>query len=694
MSQAGAPAAYRGYRLQALYALKRILAPANDPDLVFRLEGREDLDIQDTDDRLTETIQVKSYENLVLSDLEPAKPGSFLRRAAGLLNSSNIPHIQLVNFGTIGPEMSQAWAADGSCRLSVAQKLKEHGFQDKDVQAILDHVELLELDESQERHTIYSYLQNALIGVDPDSAFDLLNAWLYNAAEHQECVTRSDVIERVNSVGRFLAEQHAHHREWFTSITPLTDRDIPDVQRAELQGEFYAGVAARYEHILAGLDFRRENKLAEVAAKFENSQVVIVHGASGQGKTCLAYRHLHDAYPDTWRFAIEVIEGRQHALEIARALAGHANAVGVPMAIYIDVSLRDTAWPELVKSLTRHPGFHILVTIREEDFHRTSMSGAELDYETVELTFDEAEARQIYERAVSSGQATEFLDFDEAWNRFGGEGPLMEFVYLLTQTTTLRARLQEQIHRIRDEVRKMEAHPDELVLLRLVSIASAYEARLRTTHLIGQLALPDPDYTLKLFEKEYLVRLSSGGHCIEGLHPIRSRILSDLLVSPDVAPWAESATQALPLMVEEDIESFALHALVDRPLDGSRLLEALNVLEPTTWAGLAGALRVLLWSCAREYVERNLAVIDRAHEEFGQLWMFIIDFDLTGVTTSDMSDSWARLSDLFPKERWAAMQNIRASQTPKAGALQPANVTFVQMQAEVPKTAQKPNFYN
>ena len=664
--------------MQALYALRRILVPAIDPGFVFHLEGREDLDVWDSDDRLVEAIQVKSYENLVLSDLEPAKPGSFFRRTAELLRSSDVPHVKLANFGSIGPELSQAWAGNESHKSRVAQKLKEHGFRDADVEAIFSGVELIELDESQERHTVYSYLQDALTGVDPDSAYDLLNAWLYDVAERRERVTLSDVIERVNSVGLFLAERYTHHREWFTSITPLTDQDIPGDQHADLQNEFYAGVAARYEHILAGLDFRRDEKLAEVTTKFENSQVVIVHGASGQGKTSLAYRYLHEAYPDSWRFAIEVIEGRQHALEIARALAGHANAVGIPMAIYIDVSPRDTAWPELVKHLARHPDFHILVTIREEDFRRTSMPGAELEYETIELTFDEADARQLYDRAAASGQGTEFLDFDAAWDRFGGKGPLMEFVYLLTQTTTLRARLQEQVHRIRDEVRKMEAHADELVLLRLVSVASAYEARLQTTYLLDQLDLPDADHTLRLFEKEYLIRLSPDRHYIEGLHPIRSQILTDLLVSPDVDPWIDSATQALSLMVEEDIEGFALHALVDQPLDNFELLDVLKRLNPTTWAGLAGVLRVQLWSYAREYVDQNLFVIKRAYKEFGQLWMFIIDFDLAGVSTPEIAESWAGLSSFFTAEQWTAMENIRASQTAQQESLRSVKMWLAQ----------------
>lgn len=678
MSKAGAPAAYRGYRLQALYALKRILTFATDPGPVFHPEGHEDLDIRDTNDRLLETIQVKSYENLVLSDLEPAKLGSFFHRVATLLNSPNVPHIKLVNFGSIGPEMNRAWAEDGTHRAHVAQKLKEYGLQDQSIRGIFDCVELVELDEPQEKQIVNSHLQNTLTGVDPDSAFDLLNAWLYNAAEHREHVTQSDVIERINNVGRFLAERHAHHREWFTSIMPLTDRDIPDDQCTELRDEFYAGVAARYEHILAGLDFRRENKLAQIAAKFETSRVVIIHGASGQGKTALALRYLHDTYPDVWRFAVDVIENRQHAIKIASALAGHANAVRLPMAVYIDVSPRDTAWIELVERLARHSGLHILVTIREEDFRRTSVSGAELDYETVELTFDETEAKLIYDRAVAPGQGTEFLGFDEAWDRFGGKGPLMEFVYLLTQTTTLRARLEEQVHRIRDEIRERNVHPDELVLLRLVSIASAYEARLHTARLIGQLDLPDPDHTLRLLDKEYLIRLSSDGYYVEGLHPIRSRILTDLLITPDVTPWIDSAIRVLPSMVEEDIESFVLHALVERPLEGSRLLDALKELQLGTWAGLGSVLHVLLWSSARDYVEQNLTVIDRAHKEFGQSWLFIIDFDLTGVTTPEMADSWARLRDFFPEERWTAMQDVRASQTPKVNAMQSAKMWLAQ----------------
>ena len=95
MSEQGAPAAYRGYRLQALYALNRVLVSHENTHFVFHLEGKEDLDIEDENNQILEAIQVKSYDNLTLSDLAPEKGNSFFHRAVNLLKLSNQPKIIL-----------------------------------------------------------------------------------------------------------------------------------------------------------------------------------------------------------------------------------------------------------------------------------------------------------------------------------------------------------------------------------------------------------------------------------------------------------------------------------------------------------------------------------------------------------------------------------------------------------------------
>jgi hypothetical protein len=80
MSLRGAEPAYRGYRLQALYALSRILSSEASRQLTFQPEGREDLSILEETGELLETVQVKAYsDNLAISDFSPEKPGSFFR---------------------------------------------------------------------------------------------------------------------------------------------------------------------------------------------------------------------------------------------------------------------------------------------------------------------------------------------------------------------------------------------------------------------------------------------------------------------------------------------------------------------------------------------------------------------------------------------------------------------------------------
>lgn len=675
MSQLGAPAALEGYRVQALYSLKRILSQVSS-DCVFKLEGLEDLDVLNGSGHIVELIQVKKYDSLKLSDLAPlslSKSGSFFGRVIHALGQDDTRAIKLVNFGRIGPEMGGAWEGNKKEMQNITRKLVEAGFSQPQVDSIFNHVELISIDEEQEEEEVYGLLRGMLAGIDPTHAFELLHYWLFLCMEQRITVIQADAIDKITHVGRFLAERRDQHDQWFTTIQPLEDRQITADEYEGLQKEFFEGGFTRYEHILAGLDFYREQKLAALNAGFQSHNVVIVHAASGQGKTTLAYRYLHDRFPSNSRFAIQRIESIQHALHVASALNGHANALQAPMAILVDVNPRDTAWPELIKQLARHPYLQALVTIREEDFRRANVSGTEFGFIDVDLDFDEQEAKLIFERAKTALSQTTFLDLEEAWDAFGRSGPLLEFVYLLTQTISLRQRLESQVNRIRDEVREKNLAPDELQFLRLIATATAFEARLNTRKLISSLDLPDPDRTLQFYEKEYLIRVSGEGQYVEGLHAIRSGILVDLLTSVDVTPWLEIAVDVLPMIVEEDLESYILHTLVDRPSsEHASFIEAVTGLSPSSWAGLAGVLRGLLWSDVREYIRANWSTIEAAREEFGPGWYFIVDLNFSGAEEPNIDRWWAdeKLSNLFSKERIEKLEAIRANQTSKESAFQ------------------------
>ena len=53
--------AYRGYRLQALYVLWRILESEDSAHLIFQPEGYEDLAVYDSEETLLEVVQVAVF---------------------------------------------------------------------------------------------------------------------------------------------------------------------------------------------------------------------------------------------------------------------------------------------------------------------------------------------------------------------------------------------------------------------------------------------------------------------------------------------------------------------------------------------------------------------------------------------------------------------------------------------------------
>jgi hypothetical protein len=659
--------AYRGYRLQHLYTLWRILETSEREGVIFQLEGQEDLDILDSRGNPLEVLQVKAYsDDLALSTFFPEKADSFFYRIASLVK--NIPHLSsgIVSFGPVGPELLLALEEDGSDRRNVARKLSNYTYISQEhANHLLQIIHLISVKEDDLTEKVFTLLRQSLMGTDPENAFDLLSFWLYRCAEKKTSLTRQDVINKVNSVGQFLAERAAHHREWFTSITPIEDHSI-ETQRDILADAFFRGVATEYKHILADLDVRRPTKLQEIIQKFQEHNVVIIHGASGQGKSTLAYRYLREYTPNQWRFQVHMIHGREHALSIARALHGHADAMDIPLTVYIDVSPRDYGWVDLVEHLSGYQNISVLVTIREEDFRRTIISKADLQVETVMLTLERTEAELIYQRLGETRPSTRFLNFQEAWSVFGSEGPLMEFVYLITQGETLRERLKAQVKRLEDDILAQRYPSALLELLRLVSVASAYEAQMKVKPLIDSLQLAVPGRVLELLEEEYLIRRNEEKTLLQGLHPIRSMILTELLTTPPaLETWVDSACACLPLFYEPDVETFLLYAFSRRQAERGTLLSSLASYQPLQWTMLAGIMRALIWLGIRDYTETNQPLIQEVAKRNGKGWYMVLDSDIADAMPGLTKSTWDNLGHLLSSEGRQQIQAFQARQSDK-----------------------------
>jgi hypothetical protein len=654
MAESGAKAALRGYRLQALYVLALVLRE-DDPNATFHLEGHEDVDVY-INGVLTRAIQVKAHQDgLSLSDFKPRGEDSFLRRAAVVLERG--ADVQVTTFGPVGPELAGAWAGEVPHRAVVTEKLVDHGFEAAAVARLFERVRFVSEHETEVQQEVFAYLSDALTGTDPVAGFELLSYWLYRASEDQQRITRADVIERVTRVGRYLAERAAHHAEWFTSIVPLLDEPPPEERAAALAEEFRLGVSARYEHILAEQDVIRTGKLEEIETGFSRSRVVLVHGASGQGKTTLALRYLHDYVPAEWRFYVRAVQDRRHALQVASALAGHLRAVAALTYVHVDVSPRDLDWPDLVRALLAEENVRVLVTIREEDLARLEASDRELDFPAgVPLELGRTEAKGIYARLEERRPVETFLSFDDAWSRFGEKGPLLEFVHLVTESESLEQTLRKQVDRLRTEHLAGQLPAATLMLLRVASIAGAYEARVELRGLVQRLGLDEPEAVLARLEKEYLLRTTEDRRFLESLHPLRSAALSRVLEDPELHPWEESAAVALDLMPERDLEGFLLHAALHRGAAFEQLLDALASRALELWTGLAGVARAVLWWSLRRYTDENAALIEEARGLGVEPWI-VLAFDVAGIA----DDPYA-VQRIFLENKPEALARVEALQ--------------------------------
>lgn len=648
MSESGAKAALKGYRLQALYTLFVILKESEE-GIIFQPEGKEDLAIL-KDNTLVKTIQVKAYkDSLQLSSFSPDKKESFFHRAVNLIKNG-CTEIKVVSFGEVGPELLEAWEKDSDSRKSIFSKLKKIGFSNEDCNLLISNLKWVKVDEAFIENEVFEFLQKTLAGGDPENAFNLLVAWLYRASEDRSLISFSLLKNRLTSVGKYFAEREAHHKEWFNSIVPYEETYISFEEKKALQKEFFRGVACRYKHILANLDVPRKRFLEKIDNEFRSGKrIVVLHGASGQGKTALALRYLHDFVPNEWKFAIRFVKDQSHAAQIAIALSEHLKLFEAPMYIYIDVSPRDAEWASLLGELVRHFNIRILVSIREEDLVRNPI--LESDYGSItdiELFLGKEEAEWIFNSLTHSKEMQFFPSFETAWCRFGNSGPLLEFVYFLTHTNTLKERLASQIKALRSQIVEGLLDKNTLKLVQCCAIATSFEARVKISDISRMLAMVDPIGTLELLEREYFLRLSDDRLHITALHPVRSQIITELTSDPALTPWFEAAKLTLNCINSEDLGVFLLYVFSRNFEEASGLLPFLKRIKVSNWFEVSSIAKALIWFGIKNFISENRALFDEADQILPDSWYYFLNSNIAQIKDSIDSKS---LFEILAKKR-------------------------------------------
>lgn len=662
-SDAGAQAAWKGFSSQTLYIASRLVS--DEGGYEYYPEDIEDLVVK-KNGAVVEAVQVKNISaDITLSSLAATKTsqggeGFFNRMCSLHKQNPSFRGIKVVYFNALGAELQEVQKGNTNKKKAITKKLVEnHALSEEDAAWLLDsvHFEKVNLDDLESNiHTQISDYVPVMSA--PALAKDLLIQHISTLSKSKGCTTLKMWQEKIHEIGANIAAIDGFYKEYNKSLVRLDEFQLTG-DHEQLEKEYLQGVSAHPAHIRNNFDFKRNYWMEEIQGIINSKGVAILKGVSGQGKTTLCYRYLIDTYPEGCVFCVRTIANEIQAQNLVSALDGLGKH-NAHLIIYIDVQPGETLWAFLLQELqARGLSIPVLISIRDEDYNRTPISGKAIQYGVVELKLSKEEAAHIYSSYTEAKPHAEHRTFEEAWQAFGGQGPLIEFAYLLTNNQTLAQRLQEQI----DALLQEGISDDWLELLQLVCYAGRLGCAVNLKDVKKEIQCSTMHAAVRRLKDEYLIRVVDE-NTIEALHPVRAKIVFDALCDQIYTESREVVFKALSCISSQNVRVVLLDYFSNQQYD-IKDVQRLSQIKFCDWVGYANAIKSMLWLDAKRYVESNMTFISSLVAERGKGWLCFLPLDLSGIEQPDelIADRMKDLSIFNKADLQNAIDEVKGSLT-------------------------------
>lgn len=662
-SYIGAQAAWKGFSSQTLYIASRLIS--DESEYEYYPEDIEDLVVK-KDGVVIEAVQVKNISaDLTLSSLAATKmskggEGFFNRMCSLHSQNPSFQCIKVIYFNTLGIELQELQAGEATTKKVLTKRLVDkHGLSEMDAVWLLDSlcftkVNLDDLDLNiQIQISEYVPVMSA-----PALARDLLIQHISALSKNKGYTTLKMWQEKIHEIGTNIAAIDGFYKEYNKSLVRLSELQL-NGDHEHLKQEYSQGVSAHPTHIRNNLDFKRNYWIEEIQAVINSKGVAILKGVSGQGKSTICYRYLIDTYPEGCVFCVRSIANEGQAQNLVTALDGLGKH-NENLIIYIDVQPGETLWAFLLQELqSRGLSIPVLISIRDEDYNQTPISGKAIQYGIVELALSKEEAARIYTSFTEAQPHAEHRTFEEAWQSFGGQGSLIEFVYLLTNNQTLVQRLQDQV----DALLREDVSDEWLELLQLVCYAGRLGCAVNLADVKNEIHCSTMHAAIRRLKDEYLIRVVDGG-IIEALHPVRAKIVFDVLCNQLCTEPRDVVFKVLSCISPQNVRVVLLDYFSNQRYD-IKDVQCLSQIKFCDWIGYANAIRSMLWLDAKRYVESNMAFISSLVANRGKGWLCFLPLDLSGIERSDelIADRMRDLSIFNKVDLQNAIDEVKISLT-------------------------------
>lgn len=618
-SDIGAQAAWKGFSTQTLYIAYRLMILYEEYEMAPETE--EDLMVLDKND-ISELVQVKNLSsNLVLSDLNPKKEDSFFRRVLKYKDKNIV--IKVVSFGNIGEELNGVIKKDDKYLKSFKEKMQCYKYSDDEINWIIRHLEIEKVDENDIRKNIYEMLKDDFkSSIASDIIFENLINYVSKLSRKKEKTTRKNWEEKVDKIIKDIMSIKGMYEQYGRTIINLKEYKSTKSYE-ELEKEYRNCVDTKPDHIRNNFDITREKWMEKIENAFKYNNIVIIRGVSGQGKSTLAYRYLMENYTEDYIFVVEHVIDSKQAEDILLAIKGLSGTKEEETIVYIDIASYDTNWKWIVEQVDKvSANIKILITIREEDFRRTNLECPKVRISELELSLEEEEAKQIYNIYGSD----KFINFEDAWNKFGKKGPFMEFIYLLKENQTLKSKLSNQI----DNIIENEQDADNwLEFLLLVSYMGQENLRLDLKKVKGLINSNNISKMIKNMQEEYLIKISDDANIIMTTHALRAKVIVEILKEKGISSEAKLLIDGLNCTIDYS-QIMLVKYFYENFESIDEIIEIINKNDIENWTTMASIISGLLWLDIYRLYKNNIEEIDKGNELTNNTFIPLVLGDVTG----------------------------------------------------------------
>lgn len=610
-SKIGAESAWRGFMLQALYIATRISDV--DENTVYIPETVEDLLVvkhAGTGEESLELVQVKSVsgQKLTISRLKPGdKSGkinkdSFFGHLYEAWKRNLRADAKLIVFGGVSESLENIGASFEPGGKMRTKFVNNYGYSDEYCTWLQKHlcVELVNENDLNDQLTEVLHANvETRAAVRAASAY--LRGKLYEACRDREQLSLARWRELLTEFGVQQASNREFQSHYGTTIVPLMEylNEIDEDNKRATE-EYVSGSSATPKHIALNLDIDRPEWQEKIRQAFVQRNVVIVRGASGQGKSTICYRWLIGRSNLSDVYLISNIT-RTSAPQIVACLRSLANERYIYAYVEADAN---EAWVGFLKEVSRVSNKHlkILVSVRNDDASRALYDANQIESAEIPIFLTKHEAQDFYENAYTKRHS----NFEDAWHRFGENGPLLEFMYFLNHEISLRDKLSKQLKSF------IASGKDSWVeFLYLASVTGAIGLPAVISSLVQKTGCRDVVKLLALLDREMLFRSSEDNVTVRPLHPVRAQIIAELLESEVYREREQLLLEACACAVG-DFTPILVPYLKSSSFT-TEGYKSFVELACSSWSSCAQALRLMLWRDASVTFKGMRSIRDKAH---------------------------------------------------------------------------------